>query len=251
MRTQYGYNLRKWLKENVNIEAIYDFGDLQVFEEATTYPCLLQIQKGNGSNIFMALEIDHLDFEDLTKYIYKNCFRVNQDKLLNSGWSLMNKEAQNLLEKLKNNGTTLKQHVHGKIHYGIKTGLNKAFVIDKETKEKLIAVDKNSKDLIKPFLSGRDIKRYQVPKPKKYVILVPSGWTNSQTNKKDKWKWFKLEYPAIANYLEQFKARAKRRSDKGNYWWELRPCDYYDAFKKPKIMYQVFQVRACFTYLIF
>ncbi|HRF98909.1 MAG TPA: TaqI-like C-terminal specificity domain-containing protein, partial [Aggregatilineales bacterium] len=31
--------------------------------------------------------------------------------------------------------------------------------------------------------------------------------------------------------------RAKKRSDKGEFWWELRPCAYYDDFEKPKIIY--------------
>jgi len=29
----------------------------------------------------------------------------------------------------------------------------------------------------------------------------------------------------------------QKRWDKGNYWWELRGCDYYDKFEKPKIIY--------------
>ncbi|MDD5778692.1 MAG: TaqI-like C-terminal specificity domain-containing protein, partial [Candidatus Thermoplasmatota archaeon] len=52
----------------------------------------------------------------------------------------------------------------------------------------------------------------------------------------DKWGWFKKEYPAIANYLESFEEKAKHRYDKGVYWWELRSCDYYSEFEKPKIM---------------
>ncbi|MDQ3766348.1 MAG: hypothetical protein M3346_03280 [Actinomycetota bacterium] len=28
-----------------------------------------------------------------------------------------------------------------------------------------------------------------------------------------------------------------RRGDKGEFWWELRPCDYYDALESDKIIY--------------
>ena len=39
-----------------------------------------------------------------------------------------------------------------------------------------------------------------------------------------------------------------KRTDKGDFWWELRACDYYQQFENPKIMYQVFQVKPCFIY---
>ena len=34
-----------------------------------------------------------------------------------------------------------------------------------------------------------------------------------------------------------FEKSAKKRGDKGIYWWELRACSYYDVFEKPKIVY--------------
>ena len=42
----------------------------------------------------------------------------------------------------------------------------------------------------------------------------------------------------------------RKRTDKGDFWWELRACDYYEQFAKPKIMYQAFQVKPCFNYRI-
>ncbi len=45
MRANYGEPLRRWLKKQ-GIEEITDFGDLPVFETATTYPCIMRIKKG-------------------------------------------------------------------------------------------------------------------------------------------------------------------------------------------------------------
>ena len=56
--------------------------------------------------------------------------------------------------------STLKEYTNNGIEYGIKTGFNKAFIIDKPTKEKIIKEDPLSQDLIKPYVSGTDIKRY-------------------------------------------------------------------------------------------
>ena len=48
--------------------------------------------------------------------------------------------------------------------------------------------------------------------------------------------WFRQNCPSIANHLLPFAEAAQKRCDKGEYWWELRTCDYYDEFEKPKII---------------
>ena len=132
----------------------------------------------------------------------------------------------------------LGEYVKGKIFYGIKTGLNEAFVIDSETRKRLIKEDSKSAELIKPFLVGRDIKRYSISDNGRYLILIPKGWTRKKSDKSgDAWGWLKKNYPAIAGHLSAFQKKAEKRYDKGEYWWELRTCDYYEEFEKPKIIY--------------
>lgn len=53
----------------------------------------------------------------------------------------------------------------------------------------------------------------------------------------DAWRWFNDNYPGIAKHLLPYKTKAEARTDKGDFWWELRACDYYDEFYKPKIVY--------------
>jgi hypothetical protein len=67
----------------------------------------------------------------------------------------------------------LSQYVDGQIFYGIKTGLNKAFVIDDETRSRLISVDPSAEEIIKPFLIGKDIKRYGPLDTRRYVLYLP------------------------------------------------------------------------------
>jgi hypothetical protein len=110
-------------------------------------------------------------------------------------------------------------------------------VIDKATRDQLIKEDPKSAELIKPFLLGRDIKRYQPPDSERYLILIPKGWTREKSkNSRSPWNWLKENYPAIANHLQSFAEKAQKRYDKGEYWWELRACDYYEEFEKPKII---------------
>ena len=55
---------------------------------------------------------------------------------------------------------------------GILTGYNDAFIINNETKERLINEDSKSTELIKPVLRGRDIQRYQVNWDKTGLWLI-------------------------------------------------------------------------------
>ena len=64
MRSNYGKPLRNWLK-NQMIEEIIDFGDLPVFRNATTYPCIIRISKKQASKIFRAIQVDKLNFSSL------------------------------------------------------------------------------------------------------------------------------------------------------------------------------------------
>jgi len=237
MRAGYGLALRKWLK-TLAIEQITDFGDLPVFDEATTYPSILSIRNAPAVDHFQAATVDTLQFPNgLAAYLQTACFAVSNDSLQHEGWQLTNVEVQQLMAKLRTTGKPLGEYVNGKIYYGIKTGLNEAFVIDAATKDRLIGEDPRSAEIIKPFLAGRDIKRYQTPKVDKYLILIEKGQTNRQRAKMAPAVWLETTYPAVHSWLIPFESKAKIRGDKGDYWWELRSCDYYDAFKRNKISF--------------
>jgi predicted type IV restriction endonuclease len=236
MRANYGMPLRQWLKQQ-HIAEITDFGDLPVFQKATTYPCILRIEKSAPEAAFGAAHVDSLKNLDLGSFVEEHSFRISYTGLDDKGWSLAGDETQALLEKLKKKGRPLSEYVGGRIFRGVLTGFNEAFVIDTATRDRLISEDARSAELIKPFLAGRDIKRYEPPISDKYLILIPKGWTNERVAAKaEAWKWIKDNYPAIAAHLEPFSEKAQKRCDKGDYWWELRACDYYEQFEKTKII---------------
>jgi hypothetical protein len=247
MRANYGKPLRKFLLTK-QIEEVVDFGDLPVFKDATTYPCILRVSNAQPSREFCVSKVDTLDFPDLAEYVRIHRHPIDQKTLTDGGWTLGDKRTENLLKKLQSVGRPLADYVFDGIYFGIKTGLNSAFVIDEKLKNRIIEEDQKSAMLIKPFLVGKDIKRYHPLKAEKFLILIPKGWTNSQSgDAKNKWKWFKDEYPAIARHLEPFSEQAEERTDKGDYWWELRACEYYGEFEKQKIFYPDIAPRGYFT----
>jgi hypothetical protein len=220
-----------------NILEVIDFGDLPVFKQATIYPCIVVIQKKDPGSSFRAVTIKTLEFIDLQAHVSQHRHDVRQDALGESGWSLANRSSQDVLDKLRKAGVSLGEYVNGKIYYGIKTGLNEAFVIDDAIRQKLIADDPKSAEVIKPFLAGRDIKRYQPVFSEKYVLFTRRGIDIEK-------------YAAIRNYLAQFKERLMPRSKewKGEKWQGRKPgayqwyeiqdtVDYYAEFEKPKILW--------------
>ena len=77
----------------------------------------------------------------------------------------------------------IKEYVDGKLYRGVVTGFNKAFVINTETRTDLIAEDPRSAELIKPFLAGRDVKRYQPPGSDRYLFLADTtGGSQTRVN---------------------------------------------------------------------
>lgn len=263
MRAAYGKNLRNYLKEK-RIEQILDFGDLPVFEEASTYPSILHLQKTRSREHFNAANIRTLHFlAGMPAYVQENRITILANELLSEGWVLTDSKVQKLLAKIRSKGLPLGEYVNGRIFRGVLTGLNEAFVIDQATRNKIVSEDPKSLDVIKPFLAGRDIKRYQSPIIDKYLIIFPKGYTIKRNLPIDNpnylaceppprygemplqsaWYWIEQSYPAIAKHLSEFKEKAEERADQGDFWWELRACDYYDEFEESKVMLPDISIR--------
>jgi hypothetical protein len=247
MKASYGKPLRNWLK-NFGIEQVIDFGDLPVFRSAAAYPSILIITKIINSNDFLAANIRELSFTYLDEYIDKSSFKMDRLSLENDSWMLISESVKRLINRLSRKCIKFEKYVQGKIFRGIVTGYNKAFVIDTTKREELIKSDKKNEDLIRPFLIGRDIKRYEPLETERYIIFTRRG-----INIKD--------YPEIENHLLQYrnwlmpkpkdwKGKKWIGRKEGNYkWYEIQDTiAYYLEFAKPKIIYPNICNRPEFSY---
>ncbi len=267
MQAGYGKPLRYSLLYN-NLLSIVDFADLQIFDEATTYPCILRASKQLPSATFDSVVVKKLDFDNsFSEYVKTITNKMLHSDLTDDTWVINTGVDSKIIYRLRASFVSLSEYIDGQAYRGILTGLTEAFVIDDMTKNKLINEDQRSEELIKPFLLGRNIRPYSSLENTNWLILIPKGFTiktnlpESNPNHwqepfprygnmlyEDAWTWFSGNYPAIASHLLKYKEKAEKRTDQGDFWWELRACDYYNKFYTEKIMYQKFQVKPCFIY---
>jgi adenine-specific DNA-methyltransferase len=138
---------------------------------------------------------------------------------------------QGIKTKIEAVGTPLKDW-NIQINYGIKTGLNEAFIVDGKTRLELIKDDPKSDEIIRPILRGRDIKKYGHTFSDLWLINTHNGIKEKRVipiNIED--------FPAIKLHLNKFLPQLKKRLDKGATPYNLRNCAYMEDFFKQKIMY--------------
>ncbi|HXS37624.1 MAG TPA: TaqI-like C-terminal specificity domain-containing protein [Flavipsychrobacter sp.] len=167
---------------------------------------------------------------------------LNTAFTLSNSWVVLNDIESSIQKKIQKVSKPLKDW-DVQINYGIKTGFNTAFIINEKIRNILIEKSPKSAEIIRPILRGKDIKKYGILNQKEWIIIIPCGWTNQNCGNIPPEIFFKQTYPAIYEYLIEkslIPSKGKglfNRDDQGNYWWELRPCDYLKEFEKEKILY--------------
>ena len=234
-RSGYGEKLRGWLARNTRIHELIDFGDAPIFE-AIAYPTIVRLGRAaqsepNAETSFRALTWQPgPPLADFVAIVRQQSFEIPQRSLDQSGWRLEGVAKRNLLEKLRAAGMPLGEYCKGRFYYGIKTGLNDAFVVDRATRDRLIAEHPSSAEVLKPFLRGRDVKRWRVEPKDLWLIFTRRGIDIKK-------------FPAIQEYLLPFKNRltpgVPGGRKPGSYqWYEIQDnIAYWQEFEQPKIAY--------------
>lgn len=241
MRANYGKKLRGFLATKTCLQTLIDFGDLPIFD-ATTYPMItLATMQTPNENKIRILEINELGESERLHTAAEHAYSLPQSTLTEDGWQLSAPEVRTLMNKLQAAGVTLGEYVNGKFYRGITTGLNEAFVIDEVKRTELIAADPKSAEIIKPYLRGRDVKRWQTDWNSLYIVFTRRGVNID-------------EYPAIKAHLNGYKERlmpgVKGGRKPGHYeWYEIQDnIAYYNEFEKPKIVLPAIVNQPTFAY---
>jgi hypothetical protein len=232
LNSAFGENLRRYLSANTRIRQLIDFAETKVFE-AITEPlviCLTRESAADNSVEFLKWD-ESTPLERITSAVQTSFQTIAQRELKPDGWQLEAPVVLRLLEKLRRAGKPLGEYIKEHFYYGIKTGLNEAFVVDRATRERLIREHKSSAEVLKPFLRGRDVKRWRTEPQDLWLIFTRRGIDIKK-------------YPAIYEHLLPFKNQlmpGKPGGRKpGSYeWYEIQDnIAYWQEFEPPKIVYQ-------------
>ena len=231
-RTGSGRLLRGFLAKQSEVESVVDFGELQVFEGVTTYPAIITLRKGERSAAegeLRYLTVRKLP-EDLGKAFEEEGLAMPRERLAESTWRFESDLLEAIRAKIASGRPTLADVFRPPL-YGIKTGLNDAFVLTHEQRDRIIARAKRthgdrSSELIKPFLIGENLKRWRIESDDLWLVYTPKNAIDIE------------DYPALRDHLAPFRQRLEARATKQN-WWELQQAQaaYEPAFSAPKIVY--------------
>lgn len=250
-----GEKLRTYLLKNRMVK-IVDFCDNQIFDSATTYTCILSVIKDKPADKFKIATLSNLDKSKLSYSVKNSEEYFDTSGFTSDIWITSSIQKHLLLADIKTRCITLAEYIGDKAYYGVKTP--DALIVRNTDKEAMIETSSSAANVLRPILRGRNISEYGVLEPEDYVVFMPKGFTKTQMGyeadsdnkptEKDAWQWLSETYPSVSEYLKPLEQKCRKISDKGDYWWELRACKYYDKFAVPRIVYQRFQVHPAFTY---
>lgn len=242
-RAKYGEKLRKHIADTCQVHSITDFGDLPVFKSAAVLVMIFISQNGKNttsSSNFTQVTSLKPPYPNVLEIIQENGHILPTDAFKSSDWTLTDANSASRIRKMESAGVPLAEYVNGQIYYGIKTGFNKAFIIDGAKRAELIAQDLKNTAIIKPLVVGDDIRKWQINYKDKWFIYSP-------------WDLKIDKYPAVKNHLTQWykelKARPECQNGRYNWWCMARyGAEYVDAFDQPKIIYPVIAKESRFAF---
>ncbi|WP_148288410.1 Eco57I restriction-modification methylase domain-containing protein [Prochlorothrix hollandica] len=259
-RAAYGKKLRQFITSQTQLQQIIDFGDAPVFA-AIAYPTIVITQKGKPeAQSFQALNWEKgQSISQFETVVQSQSFTMPQTALTAEGWQFADATVLNLLEKLRKAGTPLGEYVNNRFYRGVVTGFNEAFVVDRATRDKLIAEHPSSAEVLKPFLRGRDVKRWTVDYADLWLLFIPwhfplhNDSTIEGVSEKAE-KAFKQQYPAIYNHLLNYKTELSNRNKAETgiryEWYALQRCaaTYWQEFERSKIILGRFMDKPTFAF---
>lgn len=247
-RTGSGAPLRRYLATHAAIEAVVDFGDLQIFEGVTTYPAIVTLKKarreapegseGNrrGEDTLRFLNLRSAS-EDLSKHFEAAAMVMPRTRLTMGSWRFESDVLDSIRAKMRAGRRTLSE-MFGAPLYGIKTGLNKAFVLTCEERDAIVAHDGHSVELLKPFLMGESLRKWHIESQNLWLIYTPKNRVDIE------------EYPAIRDHLAPFRERLEARATKQE-WWELQQAQaaYEPHFTTEMVVWRDISKESTFSWM--
>ena len=241
---QYGEPLRGLVSKGKHLADVVHFGDRQVFSGATTYTCLMFLDKA-GAEACRYVNVDDLTSWNLAGQKGTVEGIVPASFVTRTNWAFTLGKGAGLIEKLKAMPRTL-ENVTDRIFQGIKTSADKIYIVAEVAREsKRIKVFSRETDkehwmepnLLHPLIKGGDSKRYRLTQTRRHILFpyVPQRDGKVELIPSDT---FKDTYPLTWAYLLENKTYLENREDgkmRGQKWYGYGRIQALDVMPLPKL----------------
>ncbi|MGC8640059.1 MAG: Eco57I restriction-modification methylase domain-containing protein, partial [Isosphaeraceae bacterium] len=235
MKAGYAEPLRRFFGEKTWVEQVVDFGHAkQFFKDADVFPSFLVVRKPDDGPVqhdanVCVIPRDMVRIDQLSSQVKSGSLKIELSQLTGDAWSLESSEGRELFKRVRDRGMPLKDVLGKSPLMGIKTGFNKAFLIDTATRQGLTSADPACASVIQPYVRGQDIERWHTVWDGLWMIALKSSGDHA-------WPWsserdtesaegiFRQTYPSLYARLKPMQEALMMRQDKGRFWWELRAC---------------------------
>ncbi|MCD8410525.1 DUF7149 domain-containing protein [Tenacibaculum finnmarkense] len=251
-KTEYGRPLRKLLLDN-KINEIVNFEQVPIFEEALVSSVIITLTKTTSSNKILMAEFIKEKFknEDFI-HLFNERKRVFEiENLSEETWSFSDNAI--LINKIVSQSKQLKDINSLIIKRGITTGYDPAFIIDEN-----ISLDFKNKEMIKPILKGKEIKRFYFKQTNLNLLFIPWHYPLHNDNisgaSKEAEEILKKSepylYEHLINHSNGLNKRNKSETGIRYEWYALQRCasSYYPLFQEPKIIWSLTSDKWGFAY---
>ena len=244
MRSGYGEKLRNFFASQTQPEFLLNLGP-GIFCEATVDTAIFLFGRKPRNMAFLACDLRNAPKEEFARIADSSRIQMRAPKN-GENWLVLPDAEKAIKTKIESQGNRLDELA--KIHRGIGTGCNNAFVIDGKTRKSLLAQEPKSAKIIKPVLHGRDIERYAVQFADRWLVAAHNGYVDGTGRKISRVDLVK-NHPVVYAYLEgvgkeidagKIRVRGKglfHRDDQGAHWSNLRDCAYHWKFEEPKVVF--------------
>ena len=260
LNAKYGESLRTFLAENDAIFKLLDFRDYQVFDDATTYTCLLFLRRGRRRAHFTFGSLIAGGDPGELRSLNESQFTTSEVPFPNhpeEPWTLVPPKLRKLFDQLDAIPTKLGPQC-AEIFQGLTTGGDFAFAVKIVVAGPEHSTIRNVQDarvfeieteVIKPLLKGREVRRWRVDWGQLGMIFPYD--VSGQRPEPYGMDEIERRFPGLYNYLREYerplRARERGRFQTGDGWHLYAYPKNLEKFQRPKILTQVLSDRNRFT----
>lgn len=207
--TDYGVGLRGSLSKNKSVKKIIDFGHNQVFENATTYCCILFLT-GKENKIFFYLKTKPLSISQISN----TNFSIRKTSEFDEGvWEFKSEQEKLIIDKINKNSINLIE-LPTQISRGSSTGNDKIFIVTKVGSSKYRTVTGDvieiENEIIKVPVFATSFNRFNFKGSNEEFLIFPYDLDNG--GKLIDEKMLELNFPKAYSYLKSNKSILEKRA---------------------------------------